>query len=235
MKIKHILTDIEGTTSSIRFVKEVLFPYSKKHLLHFLDTHKENAEVKASIAEASVTLFNETGETSSFELVKATLLQWIDDDRKHPALKHIQGLIWEDGYRNKDFFGHVFSDIPIVFKAWSQGAKQISIYSSGSIQAQKLLFSHTQFGDLTTYLTDYFDTHIGPKKEPESYKKIINKLGVEAEEILFLSDSFDELIAAKAQNISVIELVREERIPSGVFKFAKDFYEVQNLMNEENL
>ena len=160
--IKAIVTDIEGTTSSLSFVKEVLFPYARANLADYVRNHKDEPQVKSVLEESC----KEVGAELDTEQLIAQLIQWLDEDKKVTPLKSLQGLIWERGYRKGDFNGHVYPDAAAYLKAWQAKGLDLYIYSSGSVYAQKLLFAHTEYGDLTPLFSGYFDTHIGGKKEP---------------------------------------------------------------------
>jgi enolase-phosphatase E1 len=203
--IKAIVTDIEGTTSSLLFVKEILFPYARANLADFVRGHKDESQVKTLLQESC----KEVGAELDTEQLIAQLIQWIDEDKKVTPLKSLQGLIWEAGYQQGDFKGHVYQDAAETLKAWKAKGVDLYIYSSGSVYAQKLLFAHTEYGDLTLLFSGYFDTHIGGKKEQESYCKIAGQLGIPAIQILFLSDSKEELDAARKVGFKTIWLTRE--------------------------
>jgi len=203
--IKAIVTDIEGTTSSLSFVKEVLFPYARANLADYIRHHKEEPQVKALLEESC----REVGAKLDTGQLIAQLIQWLDEDKKVTPLKSLQGLIWEAGYLQGDFKGHVYPDAAENLKAWKAKGLDLYIYSSGSVHAQKLLFAHTECGDLTPLFSGYFDTHIGGKKEQESYDKIAKQLGIPADQILFLSDIKEELDAAKAAGFQTLWLTRD--------------------------
>lgn len=203
--IKNILTDIEGTTSSIRFVHEVLFPYARSHLADFVRRHAGEAEVAAQLQAVS----REEGDTLDVEQAIARLEQWIDDDRKLTPLKSLQGMVWEEGYRQRDFTGHVYEDAVRNLRHWHESGIGLYIYSSGSVQAQELLFGFSDFGDLRPLFSGYFDTRIGHKREASSYEGIVARIGGRAGEILFLSDIREELDAARAAGMQTRWLVRE--------------------------
>jgi enolase-phosphatase E1 len=203
--IKAIVTDIEGTTSSLAFVKEVLFPYARATLADYVRNHKYEPQVKTLLEESC----KEVGAELDTGQLIAQLIEWLDEDKKVTPLKSLQGLIWERGYQKGDFKGHVYPDAVISLKAWKAKGLDIYIYSSGSVYAQKLLFAHTEYGDLTPLFSGYFDTHIGGKKEPESYCKIAEQLGIPADQILFLSDIKEELDAAKAAGFQTLWLIRD--------------------------
>jgi len=206
--IKAIVTDIEGTTSSILFVKDVLFPYARANLAGYVRQHSGDPQVKALLDDVC----KEAGLELSIEQIIEQLIQWIDEDKKATPLKSLQGLIWEAGYRQGDFKGHLYADAAAKLKAWKDEGLDLYVYSSGSVYAQKLLFGHTEYGDLTPLFSGYFDTHIGGKKEQQSYDRIAAELGLPAGELLFLSDIKEELDAAKAAGFETIWLVRDGAI-----------------------
>lgn len=189
--MKAILTDIEGTTSSIAFVAETLFPYARARLADYVAAHPvETAPILAEIAAA------EPGDPI------AILRRWIDEDRKATPLKLLQGMIWADGYATGAFRGHVYADAVAGLRRWHEAGVKLYVFSSGSIGAQKLLFGHSDAGDLTPLFSGYFDTTTGPKREAESYAKIAAAIGVEAEAVLFLSDTPEEVAAARAAGLA---------------------------------
>ncbi len=217
--IKAIVTDIEGTTSSLSFVKEVLFPYSRAHLADFVRHHADESPVKALLEEVCQI----AGKQLNTEQVITQLINWIDQDKKVTPLKSLQGLIWEAGYRQGDFTGHVYTDAAENLKKWHSQGLDLYVYSSGSVYAQKLLFVHTDFGDLTPLFSGYFDTHIGGKQQAESYQHIAEAIGLPAEQLLFLSDISEELNAAKTAGFATIQLIRE-----GSFDTQTNHYQVNN-------
>lgn len=204
--IKAIVTDIEGTTSSLSFVKEVLFPYARAHLPDFIRTHQQMDEVQTLLNDAR----NEMGGTADIEQLISQFIDWIDRDQKITPLKAMQGLIWEAGYQSGDFKGHIYADAALQLKAWKQQGYALYVYSSGSVHAQMLLFAHTEFGDLTPLFSGYFDTRIGGKKQADSYKTIAEQIQCQPNEILFLSDIVDELDAAQAAGFQTYWLVRDQ-------------------------
>lgn len=203
--IKAIVTDIEGTTSSILFVKDVLFPYARANIADYVRRHLDDPQVKALLEDVC----NEAGDRLSPEQIIAQLIQWIDEDKKVTPLKSLQGLIWEAGYRQGDFKGHVYPDAAEKLKEWKSHGLDLYVYSSGSVYAQKLLFGHTEYGDLTPLFSGYFDTHIGGKKDRASYDNIAMQLAIPANQLLFLSDIKEELDAAKAAGFQAIWLTRD--------------------------
>jgi enolase-phosphatase E1 len=217
--IKAIVTDIEGTTSSLSFVHDVLFPYSRDHLAEFVQTHGSDAAVRAQL-DAVRTI---AGQALSDREIVAQLQEWIAQDRKLTPLKALQGMIWEDGYRLGHFQGHVYEDAARCLRAWHAHGLMLYVYSSGSVHAQKLLFAHTAFGDLTPLFRGYFDTAIGGKREAESYRRIAAEIGVPAAEILFLSDVPQELDAARAAGMQTRQLLREGVSAAGDHARCADF------------
>lgn len=220
--IQAILTDIEGTTSSISFVKDVLFPYARQHLPAFIATHTDQPEVQHWLHETA----KEAGlvSASRHELI-ALLQRWIDEDRKATPLKALQGLIWEDGYRNGEYQAHVYPDVAPKLSAWKQADIDLYVYSSGSVTAQKLFFAFSAAGDLTPLFSGYFDTETGPKRDPNSYRSIAIAIGTPAEEILFLSDVVEELDAARAAGMQTTLLARAPATcpPACAHPCVKDF------------
>ncbi len=199
--IKIILLDIEGTTSPIDFVYQVLFPYARNHAQDFLARHwnevqSEITQLKSEHAEDERQGLNPPALDSSQPESVAAYIYWlIDQDRKSTPLKSLQGKIWEEGYQNGALKSQLFSDVPTAFKNWQQ--QRICIFSSGSVLAQKLLFTYTEFGDLSKFISGWFDTNIGNKREAASYLRIANALQTQADEILFVSDVVAELEAAR--------------------------------------
>ena len=212
--IKAILTDIEGTTSSISFVKDTLFPYARKRLPAFVTTHADKPEVQHWLHEAA----KEANLISASQREIIALLQrWIDEDRKATPLKALQGLIWNEGYRNGDYTAHVYADVKPAMEKWKKQGVELYVYSSGSVAAQKLLFAFCDAGDLTPLLHGYFDTETGPKRQAASYARIAAAIGCPAGEILFLSDVVEELDAARAAGLHTTLLARApSTCPAGV-------------------
>lgn len=221
--VQAVVTDIEGTTSSLSFVKDVLFPYSAQHLPEFVRTHAEDPEVRPLLEDARSLV----GGNLDDEGLVARMLEWIAADQKVTPLKALQGLIWEAGYREGDFKGHVYADAAQALRAWRERGLRLYVYSSGSVQAQKLLFGHTEYGDLTPLFSGYFDTHIGGKRETESYRRIAETLSLPPEEILFLSDVQAELDAARAAGFKTVALMREGVVPAQGHLLASSFEEIE--------
>jgi enolase-phosphatase E1 len=209
--IRAIVTDIEGTTSSISFVHDVLFPYAREHMRAFVCRSVQDGRATPHINDVRL----QTGRLDmSLNEVADQLIQWIDEDKKITPLKALQGMIWEEGYKNSDFKGHVYADAFECLKQWQQQGVKLYVYSSGSVYAQKLLFGYSDFGDMTPLFSGYFDTTTGPKVEPESYRKIATALDLPAQEILFLSDIEKELEAASSAGMKTVWLVRKGQLNS---------------------
>lgn len=220
--IRVILTDIEGTTSSLSFVKEVLFPYARKRMAAFVREHSQQPQVKELLDSAN----QEAGGGLSQEQLVACLVRWIDEDRKVTSLKALQGLIWEQGYREDDFKGHMYEDAVAMLRRWHYAGISLYVYSSGSVQAQRLLFAHTEFGDLTPLFSGYFDTRVGGKREAASYRNILQHIGAAGESVLFLSDVAEELDAAEEAGMHVLQLVRDDDVTRGRHRTVGSFSDI---------
>ena len=204
-----ILTDIEGTTSSISFVRDVLFPYARDALPDFVREHGHDPRVRHWLDVVAV----ENGGLCQDAMIAETLQGWIDQDRKHTALKALQGLIWEAGYREGDFTAPLYPDVAPALRAWHAAGHGLAVYSSGSVPAQKLLFSHTDAGDLVPLFRGFFDTEIGHKRDADSYRLIADRLDRSPGDILFLSDVVAELDAAREAGMRTVLLDRIEDYP----------------------
>lgn len=206
MPIKAIVTDIEGTTSAVSFVFDVLFPYAARHLPDFVRANAERADVAAQL----LAVRQDSGEPGAdVERVIAILLGWIAEDRKATPLKALQGMVWEQGYLAGQLKGHVYPDAVEALQLWHHEGYQLFVYSSGSIQAQRLIFGCSEAGDLSGLFSGYFDTTTGPKREAQSYQRIAQAIGLEAPAILFLSDIVQELDAAQQAGMATCGLVRD--------------------------
>lgn len=217
--IGAIVTDIEGTTSSLSFVKDVLFPYARAHLAEFVHGHATEPAVREQLAAVG----KEVGHVLSDDQAVQQLLRWIDEDKKVTPLKALQGLIWEAGYRHGDFQGHVYDDAVQCLRAWKTQSLSLYVFSSGSVHAQRLLFGYSVVGDLTPLFSGYFDTTIGAKREVEAYRRIASEIGMPAKDILFLSDIREELDAARVTGMRTCWLVRDGAVPSTPHPTARDF------------
>jgi enolase-phosphatase E1 len=206
---KAILTDIEGTTSSISFVKDVLFPYARRALPGFVRARGQDPEVRRWLDAAAMDI----GGVSSDNCIVDILQQWIDADRKHTALKALQGMIWKAGYESGEYTAHVYPDAIAALRRWHAAGMPLYVYSSGSVGAQKLFFRHSDGGDLGALFDGHFDTEIGGKREAESYRRIAEAIGLPAGEILFLSDVVEELDAAREAGLATVLVDREQDYP----------------------
>lgn len=221
--IRAIVTDIEGTTSSLSFVKDVLFPYAHEHMADFVRRHADEAEVRVQLEEVR----RSVGQDLNLDGVIRQLIRWIDEDQKITPLKVLQGMIWETGYRDGAFTGHVYADAAKKLRQWHEQGIKLYIFSSGSVKAQQLIFGYSDFGDLRPLFDGYFDTRIGAKREAAAYRRITEAIGCSAQEILFLSDIVEELQAAKTAGMRVIQLVREAQVPWPGCRQARDFGEIE--------
>lgn len=224
MSIRAILTDIEGTTSSINFVHETLFPYAKAHLRGFLRAHARRPEIAAQLHAVAL----EEGRPLTLEDTVDVLERWIAEDRKSTPLKALQGMVWAEGYAAGELKGHVYPDTPEYLRRWHAQGLALYVYSSGSVEAQQLIFGHTDSGDLTPLFSGYFDTRVGAKREVGSYLRIVESIGCPAADVLFLSDIGEELDAARAAGLHTTQLLRDERTRRFAnHPAAKDFSEVR--------
>lgn len=212
-RTRAILLDIEGTTTPIAFVHDVLFPYARHHVREFLTTHFDTDEVRADIALLREEHAVEVEQLPAFDESSvdsiATYVEWlIARDRKSTALKSLQGKIWRQGYLDGSLKSQVYADVAPAMERWRARGLSVNIFSSGSVLAQKLLFAHTNAGDLTKFIDHYFDTNVGKKSDVESYRRIAEKMKLTTEEVLFVSDVVSELEAASGAGMSVLLSVR---------------------------
>jgi len=208
---KAIVTDIEGTTSSISFVKDVLFPYARKALPAFVAERGGELEVRHWLDKVR----EEIGEPEADDArVVATLQAWIDADRKHTALKALQGMVWDAGYADSAFQAHVYPDAPAALRRWHAAGHPLHVYSSGSVPAQRLLFAHTTAGDLAPLFSGWFDTRTGGKREVASYRRILEEIQRGPGGAVFLSDVVEELDAARDAGFDTVLVDRIEDYPT---------------------
>jgi enolase-phosphatase E1 len=218
--IKAIVTDIEGTTSSIDFVHQTLFPYARARMREFLRANAGAVEVQSQIHEIE----REVGQDLSPNAAADILERWMAEDRKITPLKALQGMVWKVGYEAGELKGHVYPDTPVYLRRWHQAGRKLYVYSSGSVEAQGLIFSHTDYGDLTPLFSGYFDTRIGGKREASSYRNILGAIGQPGAAVLFLSDVGEELDAAREAGLKTCQLVRDDKTrPAPSHLQAKDF------------
>ena len=223
MTIKAILTDIEGTTSSIDFVHNVLFPYAARKLPDYVRANESDPPIAAILDDVRREI-NEPD--ADVEAVIKVLLGWIAEDQKIGALKTLQGYIWQHGYENGDFSGHIYDDAVQYLRIWSDHGIALYVYSSGSVAAQKLLFGHSDAGDLCPLLSGYFDTQVGHKSQAGAYTTISQQIALPAQDILFLSDVVEELDAAAEAGMQTMQIVRDDDVVTGSHRIAHDFNEV---------
>ncbi len=218
-KLAAILLDIEGTTSSISFVADILFPYALRHLRDFVAAHTNDPAVKQALADTQALAGNANDPVE-------TLIGWIDEDRKAAPLKSLQGLIWAQGYESGELKGHIYDDALATMRAWTSAGIPLYIYSSGSVQAQVQLFQHNIGGDLRGLFSGHFDLATGPKVEAESYRKIATAIKQAPGAILFLSDNPKELEAAREAGLRVVHVVREKTVLDERFPIVHSFDEI---------
>ncbi|NPA13003.1 MAG: acireductone synthase [Aquificae bacterium] len=222
---KVILLDIEGTIAPISFVKEVLFPYSKERIDSFLKENKDDPQVAQIINQVK-----EIANVETLEEVAETLKRWIDEDRKITPLKDLQGLIWKEGFETGQLKAPLYPDAYNKMKQWKEKGYPMYIYSSGSVEAQKLFFSHTEKGNILHWFKGFFDTKIGNKKETSSYLKIAQQIGEKPEKFVFFSDNEDEITASAKAGMEVYRVAREgetEFIPDFPYPQIRTFNEVE--------
>ncbi len=222
-QLKVILTDIEGTTTDISFVHDVLFPYSAKHLSGWIRNNLELPMTQDILQQVREIIGKSNLDVES---CINQLMNWQAEDKKITPLKSLQGLIWQEGYDKGELKAHVYPDAVEYLQNWHDAGLTLAVYSSGSIAAQKLLFRNTSVGDLTSSFSAYFDTTTGSKVESQSYVKIADKLSVLPQEILFLSDSLKELVAASEANLNVCGLNREKAVVDDKFTYVNNFSQI---------
>jgi enolase-phosphatase E1 len=221
LPIRGILLDIEGTTSSVGFVYDVMFPYVRKHLTFEVLTNWDEPDfiaayeaVARDAGHESLTAWLQTHRLSrdsplrAADVVCREVIRQMDADLKASGLKQLQGLIWQSGFESGELLAHVYDDVPPALEAWNAAGKDVRIYSSGSVQAQKLFFGHTIAGNLLGQFRGHYDTTTGPKKAAESYGKIAADFGLRSGDILFLSDVVAELDGARDAGLRTVLIVR---------------------------
>jgi enolase-phosphatase E1 len=218
--VKTIILDVEGTTTSVSFVYDVLFPYARRNLKEFLLARMDDDELRHDIdmleherADDALKGLDPPAFVSEAGAVVDSVVSyanWLMDlDRKSTPLKSIQGRIWESGYKSGELKGHVYEDVPRAMKRWRKQGRVVYIYSSGSVVAQKLLFANSEFGDLCKYIAGHFDTGVGHKRQPDSYRRIADQLEQNPADILFVSDTAQELDAARSAGMAVVLIIRD--------------------------
>lgn len=222
--IKAVVTDIEGTTSSLSFVHDVLFPYAREHMAAFVRCHAQDPTVMSHLNDVRL----EAGADLSLDGIIEQLLDWIAQDKKITPLKALQGMIWEAGYKDGHFTGHVYDDAVEYLKKWHAQGIRLYVFSSGSVKAQQLLFGYSDAGDLTPLFSGYFDTRIGNKRQTGAYQAIASEIGLPAADILFLSDIKQELDAARSAGMQTIWLTRDsEPDAAAAHQQVRDFSQIK--------
>src|ERR1700728_2525359 len=203
--VRAIVLDIEGTTSSIEFVKRQLFPFARTHIPAYVRDHA--AELHDILDQVSRIEGNRP--LSSAQLIEL-LLRWMDEDRKITPLKALQGLVWKQGFESGELHAHVYDDAVSALRLWHANGLRLYVYSSGSVASQQLLFSHTHHGDLTPLFSGHFDTTMGSKLDAASYRAIAASIAMPAGAILFLSAHPGEIVAAAAAGMQALLVPRDE-------------------------
>ncbi|XP_074589646.1 putative bifunctional methylthioribulose-1-phosphate dehydratase/enolase-phosphatase E1 1 [Curcuma longa] len=224
-----IVLDIEGTTTPIAFVTDFLFPYARdnvrKHLMSTYDSEETKSDINLLRAQVEDDLregilgsvpvpSDDAGKEEVIDSLVANVEAMIKADRKITSLKELQGHIWRKGFENKELIAVVYEDVPEALQKWHANGIKVYIYSSGSREAQRLIFGNTSYGDLRKYLCGFFDTTIGNKRESQSYYEISQSLGVDKpSEVLFVTDVYQEAMAAKAAGLRVLISLRPGNAP----------------------
>lgn len=231
MGFKAYVLDIEGTTTPIDFVTKTLFPFARRAMPGFLGSNGLNPTVLSSAAMLSEEYENDLGNGltpprwDSRPAPDGALdyLDWLmSQDRKSTGLKVLQGLVWEQGYKEGSIKGEIYPDVEPAVRRWRTQGSTVHIFSSGSVLAQQLLFGHLPQGDLTPLLDSYFDTTVGPKRNPSSYASISGQIGVSPESVLFLSDVIEEVSAARSAGMASAQVLRGSHVsdfPNAVATF----------------
>jgi enolase-phosphatase E1 len=209
--VRAVLTDLEGAAAPMTFMTETLTPLARNRLADFIAQHASDPEVEDALEETGRLL---GGFDLKLEEAQALLLRWMKQDRKATPLKTIQGLIWQEAYAAGSIKGEVYPDVADCLKSWASAGLRLFVYSSNSELAQKLLLGHTPFGDLTVLFEGFFDTSVGQKIEPASYREICERLALPSPAVLVLSENEDELDAARSAGLATTRIAREARVDS---------------------
>ena len=205
--IQWIVTDIEGTTTEVSFVYDILFSYFRDHMDQWKTV--DSAPMNDVLEQTRLLVLEEQSiNLTSKEALFEQLRQWSIEDRKVTPLKTFQGMVWEQGFKSGAIKGHMYPDVKPALQRWLNGGLKLAIFSSGSIAAQKQLFGFSTEGDLTPYFSAYFDTTTGMKRDEQTYQLIVQQLNAPANSVLFLSDIHQELEAAHATGLRTLQLVR---------------------------
>ncbi|RLV59114.1 acireductone synthase [Parashewanella curva] len=211
MGIRAIVVDTAGTTTDLSFIEDTLFSYSLEKLPAFLEQHQNDVLVDSCICDVREMALEPDADIAR---IAAILQQWIKDDRKATPLKTLQGLIWKQGYDEQEFTGHIFPDFIEAIKHYTENNMRVYSFSSGSVDAQKLLFAHSDGGDLTPLFSGHFDTRTGNKTDPQAYLNILNTTSLSPKQVLFISDRQEELKAAQAAGLNVCLMSRDAGVQS---------------------
>jgi enolase-phosphatase E1 len=211
-----VLLDIEGTTSSIDFVHEVMFPFARRRVPEFVAENWDTPELKSCIEllatdlsrESAAAWLGEKTQNQQQQVVIDAVVEMIDNDVKATGLKQLQGIIWKSGFHSGEMVAHLYEDTAPALQRWKNSGIDLRIYSSGSIAAQKLFFGHSVAGDLLHLFSAHYDTTTGPKKEADSYRKIVANIGAQADRIVFVSDVPAELNAASEAGLQAVLSIR---------------------------
>ncbi len=224
MGIRALVVDTAGTTTCLSFIEEVLFPYSSEKLADFLHENQHNVLVENCISDVKEMALEPEAD---LERVVAILRLWIAEDRKATPLKTLQGLIWKQGYAENAFTGHIYPDFIDAIRQYSQNGIRIYSFSSGSVDAQKMLFSHSDGGDLTPLFSGHFDTRTGSKTYKQAYLNILNTVSLTPKQVLFISDRIEELKAADDAGLNVVYMKRSAEQADSNYKTVGSFNELK--------
>lgn len=218
--VRGVLLDVEGTTSSIQFVYEVMFPFARRGLDAYLQSNWDSSacreaceQIATDAGHQSLAAWAAGQQAKPQALIAAEATRLMDNDIKSTGLKQLQGLIWRAGFESRQMIAHIYPDVPPALEAWQSAGINLRVYSSGSVEAQRLFFGHTKHGDLSRHFTGHHDTRVGPKRQTESYQRIADHWGVEANDVLFLSDISEELDAAHDAGMQTALLLRPGNKP----------------------
>ncbi|MGL4474826.1 MAG: acireductone synthase [Shewanella sp.] len=223
MTIRAIIVDTAGTTTDLDFIHNTLFPYSAKMLPEFIQQHQNDFLVDFCLSDVRDIALEPEADLAR---VIAILQQWVGEDRKATPLKTLQGMIWKQGYAKGEFKGHIYPDFIEAIKRYQQQNLRIYSFSSGSAEAQSMLFGHSDGGDLNPLFNGHFDTRTGSKLDKQAYQNIINTISLTSKQILFVSDNLDELKAAASAGMKVCQMVREPNTRTGEFSQITSFDEL---------
>ena len=206
-RARAALIDIEGTVGSIAFVRDVLFPYASERMDEYVLAHRDEPAIREILDQTA----SEAGaQRENVPALLAALHDWSDRDVKVTPLKSLQGMIWVDGFRSSGIRGHLYPDAIDALHRFHEAGVALYIYSSGSVAAQKLLFGHSVAGDLLPLFAGFYDTTIGGKREPDSYERIVDEIGIAPNEAIFFSDNEAELDAAEEAGLQTVQLARPQ-------------------------